>query len=155
MEEVKPHIVIDNGSGYCKAGFSGEAIPIADFPTCVGYPKNGSNLEKKEFFVGAKAMGKCNTLTINYPIVRGDIKNFDDMEKIWEHIFSTQLRVNQEEHNVMLTETPTNLKIFKEKTIQVMFETFNVAGFYLVYQTFLSLNSSGKFTGVILSMKVL
>ena len=57
-EESRPHIIIDNGSGYIKAGFSGEEGPRAVFPSIVGYPKyNSDNLgrDKKGFFVGTEA----------------------------------------------------------------------------------------------------
>ena len=37
-EDQKHHIIIDNGSGYIKAGFSGEEGPRIVFPTVVGYP---------------------------------------------------------------------------------------------------------------------
>ena len=59
--ESKPHIIIDNGTGYCKAGLSGEEGPTAVFPACVGYPKYASGMvggDKKEFFVGADAEAK-------------------------------------------------------------------------------------------------
>ena len=36
----KPNVIIDNGTGYCKAGFSGEEGPRAVFPAIVGRPKN-------------------------------------------------------------------------------------------------------------------
>ena len=42
--ESKPHIIIDNGTGYCKAGLSGEEGPRAVFPACVGYPKYASGM---------------------------------------------------------------------------------------------------------------
>jgi len=32
-------VVIDNGSGMCKAGFSGDDAPKAAFPSIVGRPK--------------------------------------------------------------------------------------------------------------------
>lgn len=35
--EIVP-IVIDNGSGMCKAGFSGEDAPRAVFPSILGRP---------------------------------------------------------------------------------------------------------------------
>ena len=37
-EEVAP-LVIDNGSGMCKAGFGGDEAPRAVFPSLVGRPK--------------------------------------------------------------------------------------------------------------------
>ena len=43
-EETKTHIIIDNGTGYCKAGLSGEEGPRAVFPACVGYPKYGTGM---------------------------------------------------------------------------------------------------------------
>lgn len=35
-----PAIVIDNGSGICKAGFSGDEAPRAVFPLIIGRPKH-------------------------------------------------------------------------------------------------------------------
>ena len=112
--EAKPHIIIDNGTGYCKAGLSGEEGPRAVFPACVGYPKYASGMvggDKKEFFVGADAEAKRGVLKLNYPIEHGVVNNWDDMEKIWGHVFTNELRVAPEEHNVMLTEAPMNSKL--------------------------------------------
>ena len=150
--ESKPHIIIDNGTGYCKAGLSGEEGPRAVFPACVGYPKYESGMvggDKKEFFVGADAEAKRGVLKLNYPIEHGVVSNWDDMEKIWGHVFTNELRVAPEEHNVMLTEAPMNPKENREKMAQIMFETFNVPGLYIAIQAVLSLYSAGKFTGIV------
>lgn len=144
-EESKQHIMIDDGTAYCKAGFSGEERPIADIPSCVGYPSSG---DKKEFFVGEEAESKIGVLNLNYPIEHGIVQNFDDMEKIWGHIFTNELKVEPVEHNVMLTEAGINTKESRQKMAQSMFETFNVPGFYIANQAFLLLLSSGKFTGI-------
>ena len=32
-------LVVDNGSGLCKAGFAGDDAPRAVFPSVVGHPK--------------------------------------------------------------------------------------------------------------------
>ena len=40
-------LVIDNGSGMCKAGFAGDDAPRAVFPSLVGRPKHQVNLAKK------------------------------------------------------------------------------------------------------------
>ena len=152
VEEGKPHIIIDNGTGYCKAGLSGEEGPRAVFPACVGYPKYAAGMvggDKKEFFVGADAEAKRGVLKLNYPIEHGVVNNWDDMEKIWGHVFTNELRVAPEEHNVMLTEAPMNPKENREKMAQIMFETFNVPGLYIAIQAVLSLYSAGKFTGIV------
>ena len=59
----KPHIVIDNGSEYIRAGISGEEGPITVFPSCVGYQKYGNNTE---FFIGKDAENKKGILKLNY-----------------------------------------------------------------------------------------
>lgn len=148
----KPHLIIDNGSGYCKAGFSGEEGPRAVFPCIVGRPKVQGIMvgsEKRDYFVGTQAEEKRGILILKYPIEHGIVEDWDDMEKIWEHTFSNELRVVPEEHNVMLTEAPLNPKVNREKMTQIMFETFNVPGLYIAIQAVLSLYSAGKFTGIV------
>ena len=150
--EIKPHIIIDNGAGYCKAGLSGEEGPRSVFPSCIGYPKYASGMvggDKKEFFVGADAEAKRGVLKLHYPIEHGIVDNWDEMEKIWGHIFTNELRVDPIEHNVMLTEASMNQKENREKMAQIMFETFKVPGLYIANQGVLSLFSAGKFTGIV------
>lgn len=36
---TKPAVVIDNGSGRCKAGIAGEDCPKSVFPAVIGKPK--------------------------------------------------------------------------------------------------------------------
>ena len=40
MDDDLDPIVIDNGSGYMKAGFAGDDAPKCKFPTIVGLPKS-------------------------------------------------------------------------------------------------------------------
>ena len=107
----KPHLIIDNGSGYCKAGFSGEEGPRAVFPCIVGRPKVPGIMvgsEQKDYFVGTQAEEKRGILKLTYPIEHGVVDDWDDMEKIWDHTFTNELRVAPEQHNIMLTEAPLN-----------------------------------------------
>ena len=144
MEDKSP-ILIDNGTAYCKAGFTGEEQPKVFLKTCVGYPKHSSG----DFFIGADIDAKKGVLELNYPMKRGQIINFDDMEKIWSYIFTKELKVDPAEYNVMLTNAPMNPINKKEKITNIMFETFNVLGFYLALPHTLALYSAGIFTGIV------
>uniref|UniRef100_A0A2K6ATA9 Actin gamma 1 n=1 Tax=Macaca nemestrina TaxID=9545 RepID=A0A2K6ATA9_MACNE len=44
MEEEIAALVIDNGSGMCKAGFAGDDAPRAVFPSIVGRPRHQGGL---------------------------------------------------------------------------------------------------------------
>lgn len=145
-------IVVDNGSGMCKAGFSGDDAPRAVFPCLVGRPKHVEamiGVSSSDSYVGDEALIKRGILEIRYPIEHGIVTNWDDMEKIWHYTFYNELRISIEEHPVMLTEAPMNPKANRERMAQIMFESFNVPAMYVSIQAVLSLYSAGRTTGCV------
>jgi len=145
-------LVIDNGSGICKAGFSGDEAPRSVFPSVVGRPKYKQQLlggTQKDVFVGDEACAKAGVLHLEYPIKHGIVNNWDDMKKIWHRTFYNELRVDPTEHPVLLTEAPLNPKRNREKMIEIMFDTFNVPSFYVGITGVLSLYATGRTTGIV------
>lgn len=136
MTDTPSSLVIDNGSGSIKCGFSGEEAPKSIFPTCISQE--------------TQLVGDESIKDIIYPIRHGIIKDFDSMEKIWEHTFKNELRVPSDDKNILLSDTPIAPKINREKITQLMFEKFNVNGLFMSIQALLSMYSAGKTTGLIL-----
>ena len=142
-------LVVDNGSGTFKAGLAGDDAPRSVFPSIVGRPKSESWLGSKEVYVGEEAQTRRDILQLKYPIERGVVTNWDDMEKIWHHIFFNELREAPEDA-VLLTEAPLNPKANREKMAEIMFETFSTPAMYIAIQAVLSLYASGRTTGIVM-----
>jgi actin-related protein len=144
-----PPLVIDNGSGWCKAGFAGEDLPRDAFPSVVATPRLHQH-GPQEFYVGDYSQGIGPRLDFNYPVKHGIITNWDHMERIWHHTFYNELRADPEYHVVLLADSPLNTINNRERMAQSMFETFAVPAMFIQNQAVLSLFSSGRTSGLVL-----
>lgn len=155
-------VIIDNGSGFIKAGFAGEDTPGVVFPSIVGKRLNpvrpivGKPLNPvsagQNTYVGeeAQVMSRRGILTISHPLENGIVTNWDDMEKIWSHTFHDELRIDPAAQPVMLIDSALNVKANREKMVQIMFETFKVPALYVANAPALSLYGYGLGTGIVL-----
>jgi len=152
-EDEQASVVVDNGTGQMKAGFSGDDAPKCVFPSVVGRPRHEGvmvGMGQKDALVGDEAQCKRGILTMKYPIDHGVVTNWDDMEKVWNHAFYNELRITPEDSAMMMTEAPLNPKANREKMTQIMFETFLTPAVYVAVQAVLSLYASGRTTGCVL-----
>lgn len=145
-------IVIDVGSGKCKAGIAGEEHPTCIFPSIIGRPKTENVMQgsgDRDYYVGDEAQAKRGILKITYPVDHGIVQDWDDMELIWKHTFFNQLRVQPTERAVLLAEAALNPKANRERMTQIMFEVFYVPAMYVTTQAVLALYASGRTTGIV------
>ena len=146
-------IVLDNGSGTIRAGFAGDDLPKCYFPSYVGRPKHPRVLAgalEGDIFIGPDVEKNRGLLKIRYPLEHGIVTDWDDMEKIWQHVYEGQLKTLSEEHPVLLTEAPLNPRKNRDIAAQVLFEQFNIPALYTSIQAVLSLYASGRTTGLIM-----
>lgn len=152
MEQEATSVIIDNGSGVVKAGFSGDDAPRVVFPSIVGRPKYKGvmvGMGQKDYYIGDEAQRKRGVLQIEYPMKDGIVQNWNDMECIWRHTLLNELRIEPTAHELLLTEAPMNPKRNREKMVEIMFEGFKVPSTYVAIQAVLSLYASGRTTGIV------
>eukprot|EP00835_Amoeboradix_gromovi_P007019 NODE_995_length_2427_cov_0.091065.p1 type:complete len:335 gc:universal NODE_995_length_2427_cov_0.091065:2164-1160(-) len=158
IDPMKP-LVIDNGSGYVKAGWSGSNFPTAIFPSVVGRPILTSQTDLKEIqektgktvkdiMVGDECAPFTQILQMNYPMENGQVRNWDDMHLVWNYTWS-KLKCNPKETYVMLTEPPLNPTKNRERMVETMMEQYQFNGCYIAIQAVLTLYAQGLLTGVV------
>jgi len=140
-----PVLVIDVGTGFTKMGFSGNVVPQFIIPTqlCYNTKPKLKEMADLDFYIGEEAVEKAvGDYQNTFPMKHGQVENWDNMERFWEHCFFKYLRTEPENHFVMLTEPPLNQPENREFTAEIMFETFSVAGIYIAVQAVLALAAS-------------
>jgi actin, other eukaryote len=158
VETVIPAIIIDNGSSTVKVGFAGEKAPKMVIPTVVGFDKGQTRrmfgVERKDYYVGDEVKSGYITgyLQLSHPVQNGIVTNWDDMEKIWRHIYFQELRVAPEEHPVFMTEAPLNPRASKLKIAEIFFEKFMAPSLYVHNTATLILYSAGVTSGCVISI---
>lgn len=154
-DENMQAIVVDCGSGYCKAGFAGDDAPRAVFPSIIGRPKHPEIMVGKDFkqeYIGDETEAKRGILKIFYPITHGIITDWEGLEKIWHHTFYNELRIEPSEHPMLITEPIMNPKSNRERMLQLLFETFDVPAAWIAIQGVMSVYSTGRACAVVLDI---
>jgi len=147
-------VVCDNGTGFVKCGFAGANFPASIFPSMVGRPilrseEKIDNVQIKDIMVGDEAQKLRMMLQITYPLDNGIIRNWDDMQYVWDYSFYDKLKIKPQESKIMLTEAPMNPQQNRKKMIEVMFEKYGFKSCYIAIQAVLTLYAQGLLTGVV------
>lgn len=131
--------MVDAGSKLLKAGFAApDQDPALIIPTKMKRVVEDGDLSDSLAF---------EEVTVD-PVVRGFIKDWDAMEDLLHHVLYTCLGWEiGEEGQILFTDPLSTPKAVREQLVQMMFETFNVSGFYASEQAVLSLYAVGRISG--------
>jgi actin-related protein 2 len=99
--------------------------------------------------VGDEAAAVRFALQIGYPVENGIVRNWEDMEHLWDYTFLDKMKLTPSDHKIMLTEAPLNPKKNRQKTIETMFEKYGFNGAHMSIQAMLVLYAQGLLTGVV------
>ncbi|XP_078235106.1 actin-like protein 9 [Pogona vitticeps] len=142
-------VVIDTGTGTCKAGFAGVETPQALLKTMVGYPTMKSMGMRADTFVGehARLEGELHIIS---PLRNGVIMDWEAVEDLWRHLFYHNLKAAPEEHALLLSDPPLCPMTNREKLVEVVFESLNSPRMFVASESILSLYAHGKISGLVI-----
>ncbi|KAF8294293.1 putative actin-like protein [Trypanosoma cruzi] len=151
--ERVPVVILDTGSHCLRAGYADEQGPRLDIPALVGHPRNrgvAMAAGMNEYEIGEEALVKRGMLTVGSPIENGLVVNWEHMEKLWSHVMFSEMRVTPESHCFVVPQPVNTPAAQKEKTLELMMETFHVHSLFLGTSQVLSLYGYGLTTGLVL-----
>lgn len=151
-------VVIDNGTGWIRAGFTGEDAPRVVFPAVLGVPRTAGPVSSNDVLIGDAALAKQDSYNVQRPLERGRIVSWEGMQLLWRHAFR-ELGVSAEDQALVLTKAsepstnPPHLPAaYWGKLTQLMFESFGVPALSVVDRAALIVQTSGRNTGLAVSI---
>ena len=148
-------VVCDNGTGFVKVGYAGENFPRSIFPSMVGRPilraeeAVAEGLELKSIMCGDEASQVRNSLECSYPVENGIVKDWDDMEQLWNYTFYEKLGIDTKDYKILLSEPPMNPLSNRKNMVSKIFELYGFHAANVSVQAMLTLYAQGLLTGVV------
>lgn len=151
-------IVIDIGHSSIRAGFAGEDTPKADIPSVIGVVGNQidvdnqgkENVEKKFFMDTTAISAPRKDMELTSFLNDGMIEDWDLFDKMLEHIYDKHVHSDSQQHPILISEAPWNVRAKREKVTELMFEKYKVPAFFLVKNAMLAAFANGRSTGLVL-----
>ncbi len=126
-------IIIENGSANTRVGFAGEQTPREILPTAISLQSQGTTRHK-------------------FPVENGVVVNWDYITALWHQIFEQYLKVEPDQHPVLLIVPPFNPRFNSEKIAEIMFEEFSVPALSLTLGPLVALKALEKDTGLVIDI---
>ncbi|XP_009963704.3 actin-like protein 7B [Tyto alba] len=148
MKETKA-VVVDMGTGYFKCGFAGDPWPSYIVSSTVGKPMQEAGNNPKETFVGRELQNSSVPLVLINPVRHSIVVDWNCVQDTLGRIFLTGMKIQPEDHAVLMS-VPTLCSIAdKERYAEMMFEGFHVPAIHLAYQSHLSMYSYGRTSALV------
>eukprot|EP00760_Papus_ankaliazontas_P011905 PhM_4_TR15107/c0_g1_i1/m.63468/K05692/ACTB_G1; actin beta/gamma 1 len=146
-------VVVDIGSGFTRVGYSGDDSPRITIPTVAGKP-SGRGVDTSQVECWNKAHKARDRLSIIRPVDRGEVKDWDVMEKMLRSMYTDILKFEASEPNMplLLSEAALVPREQRERLAQLLFENVGVQSLYFSLSPVMSLYSSGRTTGMVVEM---
>ncbi|EFC43660.1 hypothetical protein NAEGRDRAFT_44602 [Naegleria gruberi] len=167
MPHHKPRsVIIDVGSLHTKAGFDGESTPrviatllakqkITHSSTrnVLMHLQNPLVSPKKEYMIGKEIKNQsAMNMALFHPVERGKFKDLKQLEKLWDYMYETELKVSTSDCNLLIADNIFNPEENRQREhcAQILFESLKVPSLFFEHQSVLSMFGAGKLTGVLI-----
>ncbi|XP_052811955.1 actin-related protein 6-like [Mya arenaria] len=138
-------VVLDNGAGSAKIGFSTAKEPKI-IPNCVSKAKN----VRTRIFIGDQ-IDECKDLSGLYyllPFQKGYMVNWEIEKQVWDYMFGKEnLKVDFSESSIILTEPYFNFQSIQEGMNEILFEEYGFQSAFRTNPAYLSQYKLQKDTG--------
>lgn len=138
-------VVVDQGSGFTKAGFAGEEQPRLVLKSSSLVPS-----WDRPVLPGAPGCELAGGVARAHPIKHGVVVDWEALEGLWERLLVGGLRVCPEEWPVLVSDSPSAPPVGRERVAELLFEALAVPACHLASTALLALCSVGAFSGLAL-----
>ena len=102
---------------------------------------SSSGNDDQDWVVGQEALVQEAILKLTYPVKHGIIVNYNDMKKVWFHVFET-LQITLEVCALIITELVVLDNNMRRSTVETMFEMFEVRSISVAASPVLTLSGT-------------
>lgn len=162
-------LVLELGSGYCKAGYAGDDAPKAVFPSHVGYVEkakpagdaqpmevDGAEAQPaaagKDWFVDMPIYEYRDNMEIKPTLVNGEVSDWEAAEEIYKHALHGRLQSVTSQHPLLMVEQAFAASEQRAKMCEMMFEKFESPAFFLSKDAVLAAFAAGRATGLVVDI---
>jgi actin-like protein 6A len=157
-------VVIDIGNSSCRAGYSGEDVPKALFPSAVGVfqeetanndmelegLKTEPKLPKNSYAVDFQLKNRRDNMEILETCKKGIFTDYDAVERLIHEIYYQKLSISPAQYPLLMSEPSLHHKDQRQKICELAFEKFGVPAYFSCKAGVLSCFASGRSTSLIL-----